>query len=158
MIKGIQHRSLLCSIYACVNATAATRANISRTSKRAGANTFNLKPNEVNSMSDLFFSILLALIPVFGALISRFLIPLLKARLSAAQLTQISQWVTKTVQAAEVLFDQPKSGTEKRAYVISMIDELFNSKKELLTREQIEILLEAAWKEMNQSQSQQKGR
>ena len=102
-------------------------------------------------MSDLFFSILLALIPVCGALLGRFLIPLFRARLSAAQLTQISQWVTKTVQAAEVFFDLPKSGTEKRAYVIRTIEELFNSKKEIITREQIEILLEATWRELNQS-------
>ena len=71
--------------------------------------------------------------------------------MSAAQLDEISQWVTKTVQAAEVLFNTPKSGDEKRGYVIDMIDQMFNSKKEVITKEQIRILLEAAWKEMSEA-------
>lgn len=55
---------------------------------------------------------------------------------------------TKAVEAAEVLFDAPKSGEEKREYVIKFIDKMFNSKKEVITEEQIRILLEAAWKQM----------
>ena len=43
----------------------------------------------------------------------------------------IIKWVTKAVEAAEVLFDAPKSGEEKREYVIKFIDKMFNSKKEV---------------------------
>ena len=62
---------------------------------------------------------------------------------------EIVKWVTKAVQATEVLFDAPKSGKKKREYVINFIDNMFNSKKEIITKDQIRILLEAAWKQMN---------
>ena len=106
---------------------------------------------ERKQMSDNLFKVVMALIPVIGAIVTGFLIPYIKTKISAAQLDEISQWVTKTVQAAEVLFNTPKSGDEKRGYVIDMIDQMFNSKKEVITKEQIRILLEAAWKEMSET-------
>ena len=53
------------------------------------------------------------------------------------------------MEAAEVLFDLPESGEEKREYVVNFIDNMFNSRKEVITRDQIRILLEAAWRQMN---------
>lgn len=100
-------------------------------------------------MSEQLFNIILLLIPVIGAVITGFLIPFLKANVSASQMEEIIRWVTKAVQAAEVLFNTPKSGEAKRAYVIDFIDRMFNSKKEVITKDQIRILLESAWKQMN---------
>lgn len=99
-------------------------------------------------MSDNLFKIIMALIPVICAIITGFIVPYIKTKISSAQLAEISEWVTKAVQAAEVLFDAPKSGEEKREYVIDFINKMFNSKKEVITEDQIRILLEAAWKEM----------
>ncbi len=99
-------------------------------------------------MSDNLFKVIMALIPVFGAIITGFVVPYLKTKISATQIDEIAKWVTKSVQAAEVLFDAPKSGEEKREYVINFIDKMFNSKKEVITKDQIRILLEASWKEM----------
>lgn len=100
-------------------------------------------------MSEQLFNIILLLIPVIGAVITSILIPYVKTKISTTQMDEIIKWVTKTVQAAEVLFDAPKSGEEKREYVINFIDKMFNSKKEIITNDQIRILLEAAWKQMN---------
>lgn len=100
-------------------------------------------------MSDQVFNIVLLFIPVIGAIITGILIPYVKTKISSTQMDEITKWVTKTVQAAEVLFDTPKSGEEKREYVIDFIDKMFNSKKEVITKDQIRILLEAAWKQMN---------
>lgn len=99
-------------------------------------------------MDERLFSIVVLCIPIIGAIITGFIIPYIKTKVSATQMEEIIKWVTKTVQAAEVLFDTPKSGEEKREYVINIIDQMFNSKKEVITKEQIRILLEAAWKEM----------
>ena len=104
-------------------------------------------------MSDNLFKICMALIPVFGAIITGFFIPYIKTKISATQMEEIIKWVTKAVQAAEVLFDTPKSGEEKREYVINFIDKTFNSKKEIITKDQIRILLESAWKQMTEMQS-----
>lgn len=100
-------------------------------------------------MNELLFPIILFLIPVIGAAITGILIPYVKAKVSAAQMEEIAKWVTKAVQAAEILFDAPKSGGEKRDYVIDFIDKTFNSRKEIITRDQIRILLEAAWKQLH---------
>ena len=63
------------------------------------------------------------------------------------------KWVEKAVQAAEILFDAPKSGEAKRAYVIRFVSQMFNSKKEVITDEQIRILLEAALQQMLQGKA-----
>lgn len=102
-------------------------------------------------MSDNLFKVILAFISVISAIITGFIIPYIKTKISVTQMEEISKWVIKAVQAAEVLFDVPGSGEEKREYVINFIDEMFNSKKEVVTKEQIRILLEAAWKQMTES-------
>lgn len=99
-------------------------------------------------MNEQLLNIVLLLIPAIGAIITGFVIPYLKANISATQMEDIIRWVTKAVQAAEVLFNTPKSGEEKREYVINFIDKMFNSKKEVITKDQIRVLLEAAWKQM----------
>lgn len=102
-------------------------------------------------MNDSLFKVIMTLIPVIGVIITGFVIPYIKTKISSAQLDEISQWVTKAVQAAEVLFDTPKSGEEKREYVIDFINKTFNSKKEVITEDQIRILLESAWKQMTET-------
>lgn len=101
-------------------------------------------------MSDRLFEIVLLLIPVMCAIITGVIVPYLKTKVSVTQMEAIIKWVTKAVEAAEVLFDTPKSGEEKREYVINFIDKMFNSKKEVITKDQIRILLESAWKEMTE--------
>ncbi|MBO5093566.1 MAG: hypothetical protein J6C33_04315 [Lachnospiraceae bacterium] len=102
-------------------------------------------------MNDTLFQVITAFIPVIGAAITGFIIPYIKAKISSARLEEISQWVAKAVKAADVLFDVPKSGEKKREYVISFIDKTFNAKKEVITKDQIRILLEVAWKEMTET-------
>lgn len=99
-------------------------------------------------MNDNLFRVIMALIPVFGVVLTGFIVPYIKTKISDTQMNEIGKWVDKAVQAAEVLFDAPKSGEAKREYVINFIDKMFNSKKEIITKDQIRILLEASWKEM----------
>lgn len=102
-------------------------------------------------MNEQVFNIVLLLIPVIGAVVTGILVPYVRTKISVAQMDEIIKWVTKAVQAAEVLFDAPKSGEEKREYVINFIDKMFNSKNEIITKEQIRILLESAWKQMKEA-------
>lgn len=100
-------------------------------------------------MDDNLFRIILACIPVIGAIITGFLIPYLKTKISTEKLEEVIVWVGQAVNAAEVLFDAPKSGEQKREYVINLIDKMFNSKREVITKDQIRVLLESAVKTMN---------
>ncbi|MCI8416417.1 MAG: hypothetical protein HFI33_02745 [Lachnospiraceae bacterium] len=102
-------------------------------------------------MNEQLFNIVLLMVPVIGTIITGILIPYIKTKISATQMDEIIRWITKAVQAAEILFDAPKSGAEKQDYVINFIDEMFNSKKEIITKAQIRILLESACNEMNKT-------
>ena len=104
-------------------------------------------------MNEALFNIILLCIPVLGAVITGFVLPLIKSKLSAAQLNTIAKWVEKAVQAADILFEATKSGEAKRAYVIRFVSQMFNSKKEVITDEQIRILLEAALQQMLQGKA-----
>lgn len=102
-------------------------------------------------MNDNLYKAIITLIPLIGAVITGFIIPYIKTKISSAKLDEISQWVTKATEAAEVLFDIPKSGEEKREYVTAFIDKMFNSKKEVITEDQIRVLLESALKQMSKT-------
>lgn len=99
-------------------------------------------------MSDELFKLIMAFVPVLIAIITGFIIPYIKTKISITQMEEIEEWVTKAVEAAEVLFDAPQSGDEKREYVINLINKTFNSKQNIITEDQIRILLESAWKQM----------
>lgn len=100
-------------------------------------------------MSDKLFNVIMLIIPVLGVIITSFVVPYIKSKISATQLDEIIKWVGKAVACAEVIFDTPKSGDEKREYVVSFINKMFNSKKQVITTDQIRVLLEAAVKTMN---------
>lgn len=100
-------------------------------------------------MNDALFKVILLCIPVIGAIITGFLIPLIKSKTSSEQLKKIVEWIGNAVNAAEILFNVPKSGDEKREYVINFIDRMFNSKREVITKDQIRVLLESAVKTMH---------
>lgn len=99
-------------------------------------------------MEETLFKIILALIPVIGAVFTGVAVPFIKTRISAGRFDEIVRWIGKAVEAAEVLFNTPGSGDKKREYVIRFVDKMFNAKKVIITEEQIRVLLEAAWKEM----------
>lgn len=98
-------------------------------------------------MDAILFDFIIALIPIIGAIITRYIVPFIKTRIAAAELEVAMNWVNKAVLAAEVLFKAPGSGELKREYVINFINEKINKNKVVITEEQIRVLLEAAWAE-----------
>lgn len=111
-------------------------------------------------MNTAIFNLIIALIPVIGAIITTYLIPYLKSKTTAQDAENIKhqieimkeqyetaeKWVAKAVEAAEVLFPGEKQGINKREWVIDFIDKEMNKEKEVITKEQIRVLLEAFWK------------
>jgi LL-H family phage holin len=100
-------------------------------------------------MNEVFFNVILGLIPVIGVVITGFIIPLILSKLGTEKLATIVKWVAYAVQAAEMLFPEAKSGEAKKQYVIDFIDKLFNQKKIVITKEQISVLIESIVNEMN---------
>lgn len=100
-------------------------------------------------MDSRLFDIILLCVSILAVAI-KIIYPYVKSQVGVDRMDEFEYWVQKAVQAAEVLFDVPGSGEQKREYVINFINNMFNSKKEVITKEQIHILLESAWKEMTE--------
>ena len=61
-----------------------------------------------------------AVIALVSVLITTFIIPLLKRRLSAEKLEELKKWVSNAVTAAEQLYGS-KTGQQKKEYVLSFL-------------------------------------
>ena len=108
-------------------------------------------------MNQAVFNFILALIPLIGFIIVTYIVPIFKERFTDAQIKNIEYWVVKAVRAAEAMFVEGASGDAKREYVIHFIQGKFNKNgKELITDEQIRILLEAAWEEYIKDRQEKK--
>lgn len=92
--------------------------------------------------------IITAVLTLIFSLITAFLIPYIKTKVSAEQFATIKLWVQVAVQAAEMLYIGSGRGEEKKKYVI----EFLNSKGFTLNAEEIENLIESAVLELKQSQ------
>ena len=102
-------------------------------------------------MDERLFQVILALIPVLGAIVTYFIIPFLKEKVGNERLTQYKEWATLAVRAAEMIWTETGHGADKKAYVVSYLNDLFNENKVVITEEQINILIEAAVQELNKN-------
>jgi len=64
-----------------------------------------------------------ALIALVAILISTFLIPWIKANVDEKKQAKMLTWVNIAVDAAEKLYEGSKRGEEKKAYVVSFLEE-----------------------------------
>lgn len=101
-------------------------------------------------MNENIFNFLMTLIPVFGAIITYFVIPFIKSSISEKQLAQYKEWAKLAVKTAEMLWKETGHGEDKKAYVVNFLNEMFNKNKITITAEQLEVLIEAAVKEMKE--------
>lgn len=90
--------------------------------------------------------IIVAVLSFMLSLVSAFLIPYIKEKVTAEQFATIKLWVKVAVQAAEMLYVGSGRGEEKKKYVV----EFLNSKGFTLNTEEIDNLIEAAVLELKQ--------
>lgn len=102
-------------------------------------------------IDDTIFNMILTLIPIALSIITGFIIPWIKTKIKSEKLIIIVKWVTYAVKCAELIFDGEKQGESKKQYVIDFINKMFNSKKIVITEEQINILIECCVKELKDS-------
>lgn len=99
-------------------------------------------------MKENVFELILAIIPVLAVIITGFVVPFIKEKIGSEKLAKYEYWVKMAVKAAEMLFTNSGSGADKKMYVTSFLNNMFNKNKVVITEEQIEILIEAAVKQM----------
>ena len=99
-------------------------------------------------MDDKIFELILALIPVLGTILTVFIVPYIKEKIGNEKLVKYEYWVNIAVKAAELIWVETGHGADKKQYVTDFINKMFNSKKTVITEEQLNALIEAAVKQM----------
>lgn len=89
-----------------------------------------------------------ALISLVIALVSAFLVPYLKNRLTTSQFNTMVSWVNIAVEAAEMIYTGSGRGEEKKEYVVNSL----NEKGFSLNSNEIDTLIESAVLELKQAQ------
>ncbi len=84
-------------------------------------------------------------IPLIGALLAYFLIPYVREKTTKEQRDEIYFWVKMAVQSAEMIFAEKGQGKLKKEYVL----EFLNNRGVNITMSEIDVLIEAAVKELN---------
>lgn len=106
-------------------------------------------------MSERLFQVILTVIPVLGAVITYFIVPYIKTNVDTAKLAQYKEWTTLAVKTAEMLWRETGHGEDKKTYVVNFLTDMFNSRKNIITEKQMNVLIESAVKEMNEIGSAQ---
>ena len=100
-------------------------------------------------MDEKLFQVILSLIPVLGAIITYFVVPYLRTKISNEKLIQYEEWASMAVKAAEMLWQESNKGEDKKEFVVKYLNKMFNEKKVVITEEQLNVLIEAAVHEIN---------
>lgn len=104
--------------------------------------------------SEIMQIVLDTIIAIAVILISRYIIPAIQNSTNNVVITQLSEWVKVAVYATEQIM-KSNSGEEKKQYVLNFIKELLESENINLTDGEINILIEAAVRELKIAQSKE---
>lgn len=85
------------------------------------------------------------IIPILGAIITYLIVPLVKQKTTKEQRENIYFWVRVAVQAAEMIYKEKGQGKLKKEYVVTFLQ----SKGMNITIQELDVLIEAAVKELN---------
>ena len=99
-----------------------------------------------------------AIISIMAMVISYFIIPWLKAKLSEARWDNLCKWTSAAVKAAEVLFTGTGLGDKKREYVMSRIKYICDKNGYSFDEDDLRIAVENAWKDMAETKNKENGK
>lgn len=99
-------------------------------------------------MRDIIMELLKLTIMIVAMLITRYVIPWIKAKTQSDTMSVLIDWTMQAVLAAEQCH-QAQSGAERKAIVTRFIKELLTQKNIDLSDEEIDVMIEAAVKQMN---------
>lgn len=98
-------------------------------------------------MSEILFELLKVIVMVAVILITRYVVPWVREHIGADKLALAEKWARYAVlKAQQVMWSD--NGPERKAYVTEFLKELLIEKNIALSDEQLDILIEAAVKQM----------
>lgn len=98
-------------------------------------------------MKEIIFEIINVVVIVAVLVVTRYLVPWMKEKIGTDKLSVAEKWTRYAVlKAQQVLWDE--SGQDKKAYVTEFLKEILIDKNIALSDEQLDVLIEAAVKQM----------
>lgn len=98
-------------------------------------------------MSEMMMEILKVIVMLAVLLVTRYLIPWIKAQIGEKQMDEIRAWVKDTVLMVQQVHEA-KPGAERKAIVVDLIRKMLIKKNIDISEEQLDTLIEAAVKAM----------
>lgn len=103
-------------------------------------------------MRDIVLELLKLTIMIATMLVTRYLIPWLKAKTQNETMHALIDWAVQAVLAAEQCH-QAMSGPERKAIVTKFIKQILEQKNIALSDDEIDVMIEAAVKQMNEAKA-----
>lgn len=98
-------------------------------------------------MNEILFEIIKVVVMVAVLVITRYLVPWLREKIGTDKLAMAEKWVRYAMlKAQQVLWE--KDGQDRKAYVTEFLKEILMAKNIALSDEQLDVLIEAAVKQM----------
>lgn len=101
-------------------------------------------------MSDIIFEVVKLLVMFAVLVLTRYVIPWIRSKIESDKITVIAEWARVAVLAAQQMATS-KDGAEKKAIVTEFLKEILTDKNIALSDYQLDILIEAAVKQMKMS-------
>lgn len=98
-------------------------------------------------MNEMVLEILKVIVMLAVLLVTRYLVPWIRAKIGTEQLEQVKTWVNAAVLMAQQVYGA-KPGAERKAIVVDMIRKMLLKKNIDISEEQLDTLIEAAVKAM----------
>ena len=98
-------------------------------------------------MSEIVFELLKIIVMLAAVILARYFIPWMRERIGADGLAQVEKWARYAVlKAQQVMWAE--DGAERKTYVTEFLWKMLIEKNIALSEEQLDILIEAAVKQM----------
>ncbi len=103
-------------------------------------------------MNEIVFEIIKIIVMIAALVVTRYLVPWLKERIGAEKLGQVEKWVKYAVEMAQQVH-RYKLGEDRKAIVTEFLREILIAKNISISDEQLNVLIEAAVKEMKMQEN-----
>jgi hypothetical protein len=103
-------------------------------------------------MSDIVFEVMKLLVMISVIVVTRYLVPLIRAHIDASKLSAVATWAEKAVLKAQQVMSA-KSGEDRKAFVTEFLKEILTAKNISISDEQLDILIESAVKRMKMDEN-----
>jgi len=103
-------------------------------------------------MDEIVFEVIRIIVMAAALVVVRYLVPWIREKIGADRLMQVEKWVRYSVEMAQQVY-WSRPGQDRKAIVTAFLKEILTAKNISISAEQLDILVEAAVKEMKMQEN-----